>query len=298
MKWIAVILVLLNVVAYLLGMRAPVDSMQSVQSGEYEQINVAAMSVIRPDEARDQQNTQTASDAATVEEDSLAKLKVDQQGEVLMAKNEQSEDSQAKAQATKSPKNTSAPQKKPETQAEINKQAEVPVAEELTKIVRVENPATKPVTVEQTLSCYRLGPFKNPKRLASLRQKLDSQGIVYKLDEREASRRIKAVRVYIGPYGNDNALAAQKQQLEQLNIDHFLIRLKGDRLLQLGYFSEPARATNYQKQMQAKGLPVKTETIYLDGTINNAIELAQISKAAIKALDISKGVSIKAQPCQ
>ena len=307
MKWIAVILVLLNVVAYLLGMRAPVNNVQSVQSGEYEQINVAAMSVIRPEEARDQQSSQTASDAATVEEDSLAELKVDQRGRVLMAKTAQSEDKQPQAQNATPPIEADPPTQKHDAPAaeqkkdvpvDIKKQVDAPQAETPVETASTKQLTTAPAAAEPALMCYRLGPFKNPKRLTSLRQKLDSQGVAYKLDEREATRRIKAVRVYIGPYGKDSALEAQKQQLEKLNIDHFPIRLKGKRLLQLGYFSEPARATNYQKLMQTKGLPVKTETIYLDGTINNSIELAQISEAAVKALDISKGVNIETRPCQ
>lgn len=292
MKWIAVIFALLNVVAYLLGMKVETGVKQTVQSTEYEQINLAAMSVMRPDE----QARKAEEAAASVEEDSLAQLKVNKQGQVLRTKNESdaaADDDNAKTQAKAEAKVAQSPQKA------ADKKPAKEVAEKAKPVVvaKVEPPTKPVVDAKDALACYRLGPFKNPKRLESMLKRLKSQGITYQLDESAAKRRVKAVRVYLGPFANDAALNQQKKQLVAINVDHFAIRIKDVPHLQLGYFSEPERANTYQKTLKAKGLAVKADTIYAQGDTNTAIEVAQVSENKIKALDISKGVNVQSRSC-
>lgn len=294
MKWIAVILALLNVVAYLLGMKVEPGVMQTVQSSEYEQINLAAMSVIRPDEQARETDEVVASDASMLEEDALAQLKVNNKGQVLRAKNKSdvvaSNDS-SKAQA----KAKSKVEKQHKTASK--KQAEVAKKKKPVVLANVDKPAKSAVDAKDAIACYRLGPFKNPKRLQSMRKRLENQGIAYQLDESATKKRVKAVRVYLGPFASDAALAERKKQLVSLKVDHFVIRIKGAPHLQLGYFSEPERANTYQKTLKAKGLAVKADTIYAQGTKNSAIELAQVTEKKVKALDISKGIKVQAHAC-
>lgn len=306
MKWIAVILVLLNVVAYLLGLKAADgEVVQTVYSSEYEQINVAAMSVIDPDEQRAKEKNEADLDASTLEEESLAQLKVNQKGQVLVAKNKPEDGDEPKHE--KSLPKSSEPAAKQKNDPAPEVKVAVPNIEKPAKTMRNEPPVKAPVPApapesapapaKVALACYRLGPFKNPKRLTSLRKRLESQGIHYKVDESKATRRVKAVRVYIGPFSDDGALSQQKQQLTKMGIDHFVIQIKEAPSLQLGYFAEPERAKKYQKGLSDKGLPVKADIIYMEGTTNKALELMQISEAAIKALDISKGVNVQSRPC-
>ena len=96
MKWIVVVLVLLNVAAYLLGMKVDPQASQLVSAQQFEVINASAMSVIVPSEEDQAAGKFATSDGVALQEEGLAQLKVDKLGEVLMVPTRSTEEKPAK----------------------------------------------------------------------------------------------------------------------------------------------------------------------------------------------------------
>jgi hypothetical protein len=291
MKWIVVVLALLNVVAFLFGMKVDPDAHQTASASQFEIINASAMSTIEPIMEKQQEAAATASDGLTLEEDGLAQLKVDKRGQVLMAPTESGKD--------KDDAKTDPPVILPNNLAKtdtVKAAAQKPV--EIAKVAEPEPSSSLEESANVALACYRLGPFNGQKSLASVRRKLENGGIKYTVDERGAPKNIKAVRVYLGAYSNSATLEAETKQLKKMKVEHFVIRLDGTPLVQLGYFSEPARAKAYQKTLKTRGIDAKTDTIYHDTNINSWLDVQLASKDTIGALVLPKNAKFREQTCR
>jgi hypothetical protein len=291
MKWIVVVLALLNVVAFLLGMKVDPNAHQTASASQFEIINASAMSTIEPIMEKQQEAAATASDGLTLEEDGLAQLKVDKRGQVLMAPTESGKD--------KDDAKTDPPVILPNNLAKtdtVKAAAQKPV--EIAKVAEPEPSSSLEESANVALACYRLGPFNDQKSLASVRRKLENGGIKYTVDERGAPKNIKAVRVYLGAYSNSATLEAETKQLKKMKVEHFVIRLDGTPLVQLGYFSEPARAKAYQKTLKIRGIDAKTDTIYHDTNINSWLDVQLASKDTIGALVLPKNAKFREQTCR
>ena len=83
-----------------------------------------------------------------------------------------------------------------------------------------------------------------------------------------------------------------------MKVEHFVIRLNGTPLVQLGYFSEPARAKTYQKTLKARGVDAKADTIYHDAKINSWLDVRMVTKSAIQGLDLPDTAGVKEQACR
>ena len=82
MKWIVVILVLLNLSAWLLGKRIDPGVKQNLRAEQAETINAAGMRVIEPAEEMEMRKK---NEIIALEEEKIAQLKLDERGKVLMA---------------------------------------------------------------------------------------------------------------------------------------------------------------------------------------------------------------------
>lgn len=293
MKWIVVILVLLNLSAWLLGKKVDPVTQQSASTAQIETINAAKMSVVQPSE---EMAKREEDEALALEEDILAQLKVDKRGQVLMA-----------------PSAPKADKPKPVEIVALNMMtADEPGAEKpAAPVQKTEKPAkvavsapqpqpqpTPEVPAQVVLKCYRLGPFNNQNSLASVRRSLESGGIAYTVDERTAAKDIKAVRVYLGAYANTAALEAETKRLKQMKIDHYVVTLNGTPVVQLGYFSEPARANAYQKSLKLKGVDAKKDTIYREARIDSWLDVKEAAVGTIKGLELPEGARMKEQACR
>ncbi len=293
MKWIVVVLALLNVVAFLLGMKIDPDVHQTASASQFEIINASAMSTIEPIMEKQQDAAANASDGLTLEEDGLAQLKVDKRGQVLMAPTEPGK-KKDKVDAKADP-----PVILPNNLARTEMvKATVQKPVEVAKVAEPEPSSSPEESANVALACYRLGPFNDQNSLASVRRKLENGGIKYTVDERGAPKNVKAVRVYLGAYSNTAALEAETKRLKEMKVEHFVIRLNGTPLVQLGYFSEPSRAKAYQKTLKTRGIDAKTDTIYHDTNINSWLDVQLASKDTIGALVLPKNAKFREQACR
>ncbi len=304
MKWIVVILVLLNLAAWLLGKRIDPDAQQSISADQVETINAEAMSVIQPAEEKAKRKID---EALALQEESLAQLKVDKRGKVLM---EPTESTSAPVQAEKS-----LPVNKPIV---VTSNSSVAVAQDRSKADVSAGPVQKPITLKKkpvpkpepkpepesqvsaqaVLACYRLGPFTDQNSLAGVRRALENDGIEYVVDESAAGTRIKAVRVYMGAYASTAAMEADTRRLKSMKVEHYVITSNSTPLVQLGYFNEPERAKAYQKTLKARGINAKAETIYHEARIDSWLDVRMAAKSAVQTLDLPKTVGVKEQACR
>ncbi|MCP4010964.1 MAG: hypothetical protein GY726_15795 [Proteobacteria bacterium] len=306
MKWIVVVLVLLNLAAWLLGKRIDPVAQQNISADQAETINAEAMSVIQPAEEKAKRKVD---EALALQEESLAQLKVDKRGQVLM---EPAASTSAPVQAEKSP-----PANKPIV---VTSNSSVAVAQDRSKPDIPAEPEQKPITLKKkpvpkpepkpepepgpqasaqaALACYRLGPFTDQNSLAGVRRALENNGIEYVVDESAAGKKIKAVRVYMGAYGSTAAMEADARRLKSMNVEHYIITSNSTPLVQLGYFIEPARAKAYQKTLKARGIDAKAETIYHEARIDSWLDVRMATKSAVQALDLPKAVGVKEQACR
>jgi len=299
MKWIVIILVLLNLSAWLLGQKVDPNALSTVSADQVQTINAAAMTVVLPDPENSQAEQDNVVKLQTLEEDSLAQLKLDKRGQVLRV--------------------PEAPNKTPKTAGtSVSRPVPVIVANDLSatassgpvepvklaKIAPVEpDPAAKPESApkkgaEVALTCYRLGPFNDQNSLAGVRRKLENGSISYSVAEVGGAKRIKGVRVYLGAYPNTAALEAEVKRLKELKVDHFVITLNGTPLIQLGYFSEPTRAKKYQQTLKQRGIEANTDTIYHDARIESWLDVGRASKSQIDSLILPKSAKSERQACR
>lgn len=305
MKWIAVILVMVNLLVFLL-MKSYPGADQPIVEGDFETINESAMSVLPPEAQVEETVAVEADVSPDLVEDDLAQLKLDDRGKVLMARNEapaaedkKENNEQSVKPAAPSAKAVSAKQSvavlqpldRDEKPAAVAKASPAPA--ETTAVVAAPVTPDPVPTVIEAKACYRVGPFSNQNQLAKLRRKLETANIEHTVEDKTAPGKIKAVRVYLGAFSDTAALEAEKSRLNKMKIDHFVIVLNGERLIQLGYYSKPAGAKRVQQEMQARNVPAKIATEYKDTRIENWLNLKSATQADIDALGLPSGMSKK-----
>ncbi len=301
MKWIVVILVLLNLSAWLLGKRIDPGFKQSPRADQVETINAAGMTVI---DLAEEKAMRKKNEALALEEEKIMQLKLDERGKVLMAPSASKEVNATLVPklAVETPKSVTivaldrsnaeaktAPAKKP---VEPRKTA----ASEPAPVPAPEPAPKKPA--QAALNCYRIGPFGDQNSLANVRRALNRNSIRYSLDERGGVKRIKAVRVYLGNFSDAAAMQRESKRLKQIEIDHYVVKLSDRSVIQLGYFSEPARATAYQKTLKSRGVNASAESIYQDAKIDTWFDVKQASKESIANLTLPEGTQATQQACR
>ena len=102
----------------------------------------------------------------------------------------------------------------------------------------------------------------------------------------------------MGNFVNTAAMQAETKRLKEMGIDHYVVILDGTSVIQLGYFSEPARATAYRKMLKSRGVNASADTIYHDANKNSWLDVQQTSKESIAGLALPKGAQAKEQVCR
>ena len=304
MKWIVVILVLLNISAWFLGERIDPGVEQSLRAEQAETINVAGMTVIEPAE---EMAMRKKNEELVLEEEKITQLKLDERGKVLMAPSTSKEEkvSPVRKPAVETPESVKiVPLDRAKSEAPaaaVQKPAKPAKAEETAASEPVPTPTPAPAPkkpAQAVLTCYRIGPFGDQSSLANVRRVLNRNGIRYAVNKRGTAKKIKAVRIYMGNFVNTAAMQAETKRLKEMGIDHYVVILDGTSVIQLGYFSEPARATAYRKMLKSRGVNASADIVYDEANQNSWLDVQQTSKESIAGLALPKGAQAKEQVCR
>lgn len=301
MKWIVVILVLLNISAWFLGERIDPGVEQSLRAEQAETINVAGMTVIEPAE---EMAMRKKNEELVLEEEKITQLKLDERGKVLMAPSTSKQEnvSPVRKPAVETPESVKiVPFDSAKSEAPAAAVQKPTKAEETTASEPVPTPTPAPAPkkpAQAVLTCYRIGPFGDQSSLANVRRVLNRNGIRYAVNKRGTAKKIKAVRIYMGNFVNTAAMQAETKRLEEMGIDHYVVILDGTSVIQLGYFSEPARATAYRKILKSRGVNASADIIYDEANQNSWLDVQQTSKESIAGLALPKGAQAKEQVCR
>jgi cell division septation protein DedD len=238
-----------------------------------------------------------------LEEEQIAQLKLDERGKVLMAPTVAKDENESPApkptvEAPKSVKIVALDRSKPAAPAAPLQKPAKPEETAASEVVPTPVPAPTPESekpAQVTLACYRIGPFEDQNSMANVRRALNRNSMRYSVDKRGAEKQIKAVRIYLGNFSSTDAMQAETTRLKQMEIDHYVVKLSDRSVIQLGYFSEPARATAYQKTLKSRGVNASAEMIYREAKTDSWFDVKQASDEFIKALDLPTGVTAKQQ---
>ena len=110
--------------------------------------------------------------------------------------------------------------------------------------------------------CYRLGPFKQEASWQAATQWMEQKGIKFQLVTSE-SRELRAVRVYLGPYRSISATEPVVQRLKGKNLDHFIsLAEDGSARISLGYFTQKELAAKFLAHLQSIDVQAKSQPEY------------------------------------
>ncbi len=119
-----------------------------------------------------------------------------------------------------------------------------------------------PVVREQDWSCYRIGPFKDP----GIWQQAQQWARITDLNFtpiRSQSRELRAVRVYIGPFTSADAAQSDVEVLKTRELDHFIYTGDDNQArISLGYFTQEELADKYVKYLKSQNIPAKSQPEY------------------------------------
>ncbi len=257
-KWLAILLLIVNVVVFLSRDQQPEDNGQSKMGPPAINLQHMMLSkeVRAPSSAADV-GQNNVNQAEVIEDEKLAMAKdVEPAGMVFkiddLTKQKSGESVQALDEVVQG-QQASAKQSKPVEVVDKPKEQVVDSVE----VVKDSK------TVAEPLQCYRAGPYTSSKAVSKLLAALESLSIVYDKDEKKAASEVKAVRVYLGPFATQEALAKQQVVLKSKKVDAFALKRPGGRVIQLGFFRKQGEALKNAKSMQsvmkAKGLDAKVE---------------------------------------
>lgn len=142
-----------------------------------------------------------------------------------------------------------------------------------------------PAAGEQKNTCLRVGPFIKKAKAVLSRTLLTTRGIQTLALETSTNRKIRAYRLYMGPYPSRQARSKTRDRLNQLGVnDQYMIReSNGDLLISLGLFTQLHGAKRYIQTLRSKGLEVslREELRSLGGSywlLLNALDEADIKR--------------------
>ncbi|MGI9317160.1 MAG: hypothetical protein ACR2QW_07530 [bacterium] len=117
-------------------------------------------------------------------------------------------------------------------------------------------------TAPGQFSCYRVGPFKDQSAWGSARQWVTDQGLEFK-PVRSESRELRAVRVYIGPFASITAAQQDVDMLDQKELDYFVyLRDNGEARISLGYFTQEELAAKFVNYLSTQNIEAKSQPEY------------------------------------
>lgn len=111
-------------------------------------------------------------------------------------------------------------------------------------------------------SCYRVGPFKDKSIWQGARQWVTDQGLEF-VAVRSESRELRAVRVYVGPFDSINAAQQDVDRLDNKELDFFVyLRDNGEARISLGYFTQEELAAKFVDYLATQDIEAKSQPEY------------------------------------
>ena len=121
-----------------------------------------------------------------------------------------------------------------------------------------ENATAVELPVEPTL-CLRIGPFHDINEVTDSGDRLKQLSLPFESRTVKA-REIRAYRVYIGPFSNQQAIEVQRQLLNESGVtDHYVKRQAGEKdIISLGLFSQNTGADALVRDLKSKTVTALT----------------------------------------
>ena len=111
-------------------------------------------------------------------------------------------------------------------------------------------------------SCYRLGPFKKEESWQAATKWMGQNGIEFRHVTSE-SRELRAVRVYLGPYSSISSTEPVVRRLKGKNLDYFVsLAENGSVRISLGYFTQEELAAKFLAHLQSIDVQAKSQLEY------------------------------------
>jgi hypothetical protein len=111
-------------------------------------------------------------------------------------------------------------------------------------------------------SCYRVGPFKDRSSWGDARQWAIDQELEF-TPVRSESRELRAVRVYIGPFAAISAAQQDVNMLDEKELDYFVyLRDNGEARISLGYFTQEELAAKFVDYLSSQNIDAKSQPEY------------------------------------
>ncbi len=115
---------------------------------------------------------------------------------------------------------------------------------------------------EPDWSCYRVGPFKDQTVWQQARQWGNLKNLDF-VPVRSESRELRAVRVYIGPFASISAAQPDVELLKAKELDHFVYLRNDDQArVSLGYFTQEELANKFVEYLVTQDIPAKSQPEY------------------------------------
>ncbi|MFT5259438.1 MAG: hypothetical protein ACI9J2_001438 [Saprospiraceae bacterium] len=294
MKWLAVLLVLVNVGSYFWIQREESIEVE-VDLNKFEGINLPQMS-LKASKAQPMKGQ-------SVEDESITRIDLTQEApkELTFV----AEKPKINAEPVLEPKREPLPNASIDFDSlelfqlpAVNVQSAQHVAEQL-EVDNIQG-ELKNITSKLARFCYRIGPYLSSGALNYAVSVIAANTISYVVPKVATERSIKAARVYLGPYDGQEAVDQMRAKLKEKRVEHYVLNSDSKRILQLGYFSGIKRGENYQSRLRKKGFYAKLEKIYQERLGDTWIHFEINAEARLKELDelkLYRAASVERRNC-
>jgi hypothetical protein len=129
------------------------------------------------------------------------------------------------------------------------------------KMRLLSEPGVSLVPRKTLAGCYRIGPFVDSDQAAKAGAILREQRLGFA--QRDEEQKVVTYRVYLPPLSSKDAVEKQRQELTRLGFsDHAVILEEGwHNAISLGLFSIPANAEHRARELAAKGVTAKIQSL-------------------------------------
>ncbi|MEK7206881.1 MAG: SPOR domain-containing protein [Pseudomonadota bacterium] len=129
------------------------------------------------------------------------------------------------------------------------------------KMRLLSEPGVNLVPRKTLAGCYRIGPFVDSDQAAKAAAILNEQRFGF--TQRDEEQKVVTYRVYLPPLSSKDAVEKQRQELTRIGFkDHAVILEEGwHNAISLGLFSIPANAEHRVRELTAKGVTAKVQSL-------------------------------------
>ena len=128
----------------------------------------------------------------------------------------------------------------------------------------VAGEVVQPVELSQVTEnfCFRLGPFKKEETWQAATKWMEQNEYEFRQVTSD-SREFRAVRVYLGPFDTINSAHSSVAQLKEKSLDHFVYLIDNEQArISLGYFTQEELAEKFLTYLQSIDVDAKSQPEY------------------------------------